>query len=75
MATKKSQVAAGATEELQADDFNSLLEKEFRPKSAVARNAVETAVQTLAEQVLAETTLISDAVSYTHLTLPTIYSV
>ena len=60
MATKKSQVAAGATEELQADDFNSLLEKEFRPKSAVARNAVETAVQTLAEQVLAETTLISD---------------
>jgi len=60
MATKKSQVAAGATEELQADDFNSLLEKEFRPKSAVARNAVETAVQTLAEQVLAETTLISE---------------
>jgi len=43
-----------------ADDFNVLLEKEFRPKSAVARNAVETAVQTLAEQVLSETTLISD---------------
>ena len=60
MATKKTEAAVGATEELEAGDFNALLEKEFRPKSASAKNAVETAVQTLAEQVLSETTLISD---------------
>ena len=61
MATKTEalQTADGVAVET-ADDFNSLLEKEFRPKSATARNAVEVAVQTLAEQVLSETTLISD---------------
>jgi len=56
--TQKQQ-EAGA-EELAPDDFNALLEKEFKPKTSTAKSAVERAVQTLAEQVLAETTLISD---------------
>ena len=46
-----------------ADEFATLLTKEFRPKSHRAKEAVETAVQTLAEYVLADTTLVSsDAV-------------
>lgn len=58
--TGKQTEAGSATTEIQADDFNALLEKEFKPKSAVARTAVEDSVATLAEQVLSETTLISD---------------
>jgi type VI secretion system protein ImpC len=41
-------------------DFSALLNKEFRPKSAQARGAVESAVHTLAQQALVNTTLISD---------------
>jgi type VI secretion system protein ImpC len=44
------------------DEFSALLEKEFRPRSDEARTAVERAVQTLAEQALAQTRLISDDV-------------
>ncbi len=41
-------------------DFSALLQKEFRPKSDQAKEAVEGAVRTLAEQALANTTLVSD---------------
>lgn len=41
-------------------EFASLLKKEFKPKSDRAQEAVESAVQTLAEQVLSDTALISD---------------
>lgn len=44
----------------EGTDFSALLNKEFRPKSDQAKSAVETAVRTLAEQALANTTLISD---------------
>ena len=44
----------------EASDFSSLLNKEFRPKSDQAKTAVESAVKTLAEMALANTTLISD---------------
>ena len=44
----------------EASDFSALLNKEFRPKSDQAKSAVENAVKTLAEQALANTTLISD---------------
>ncbi|WP_290648315.1 type VI secretion system contractile sheath large subunit [Aquisalimonas sp.] len=47
-------------EALTADDFTQLLQKEFRPKSDRAREEVESAVRTLAEQALRETTVISD---------------
>lgn len=50
--------AAGAV--AGSDEFASLLQKEFRPKSDQARTAVEEAVRTLAEQVLDNQALISD---------------
>ena len=40
--------------------FAQLLEKEFKPRTERAREAIETAVHTLAEQALAQTELISD---------------
>ncbi len=53
--------AEAPTETLFANsDFADLLQKEFRPKSDQARTAVESAVRTLAEQVLANETLVSD---------------
>jgi type VI secretion system protein ImpC len=54
--TEQSAQAAEAT----SDDFSALLKKEFRPKSDRAREEVETAVKTLAEQVLSDTNLITD---------------
>ncbi|GGA10500.1 type VI secretion system contractile sheath large subunit [Neptunicoccus cionae] len=42
------------------DEFASLLQKEFRPKSDTAKTAVEEAVKTLAEQALVNTGLVSD---------------
>ncbi len=41
-----------------ADEFAALLQKEFKPKSEEAREAVVKAVQTLAQQALAQTPLI-----------------
>ncbi len=52
--------AAQAQESLGADDFAQLLKKEFRPKSDRAREQVEAAVQTLAQQVLSDQDLILD---------------
>src|SRR6476469_2888201 len=50
--------------EYQGNEFASLLKKEFKPKSDDAKSAVEQAVQTLAQQALAQTTLIgSDVVA------------
>ena len=51
--------AQPAAETVSADDFSTLLNKEFRPKSDQAQEAVETAVQTLAEYVLADTDVVS----------------
>jgi type VI secretion system protein ImpC len=47
-----------APAQIEASDFSSLLQKEFKPKTTVAKEAVATAVQTLAEHALANTTLI-----------------
>lgn len=52
--------SADATETLESSDFSALLQKEFKPKSDRAKEAVENAVKTLAEQALAETELISE---------------
>lgn len=51
---------AAATAELT--EFESLLNKEFKPKTDQAKSAVKLAVQTLAEQALSASTLISDNV-------------
>ena len=55
------QEAQGQGEEttLEAGEFSALLEKEFKPRTDRAKEAVESAVQTLAEQVLADENLIS----------------
>ncbi|WUR11063.1 type VI secretion system contractile sheath large subunit [[Empedobacter] haloabium] len=44
---------------LEASDFSALLQKEFKPQSDKARESVEVAVRTLAEQALAGTSLVS----------------
>jgi len=47
---------------LEGNEFASLLQKEFKPKTDEAKSAVEQAVQTLAAQALSQTTLIGDDV-------------
>src|SRR3984885_15209181 len=44
----------------ETSDFSALLQKEFKPKSDRARKEVETAVRTLASQVLEDKDLIAD---------------
>ncbi len=55
---KEEQAAVGQTTE--TSDFSALLQKEFKPKSDRAREEVETAVRTLAAQVLEDKDLIAD---------------
>ncbi len=63
LATESSQ-AQGATVTADTSEFESLLSKEFKPKTEESRSAVQIAVRTLAEQALAGTTLIGrDAVA------------
>ncbi|MES9814228.1 MAG: type VI secretion system contractile sheath large subunit [Candidatus Thiodiazotropha sp.] len=42
------------------DEFSALLQQEFKPKTERTKEAVTSAVQTLAEQVLKETSIVSD---------------
>src|SRR3954470_22130418 len=44
----------------EVNEFESLLNKEFKPKTEEAKSAVKLAVQTLVEQALAASTLVSD---------------
>jgi len=55
----------GEVETISADDFGALLTKEFKPKSDRTKEAVETAVHTLAEYVLADTEVVSSDVVLT----------
>ncbi len=50
---------------LEASDFQALLEKEFKPKTDRAQEAVESSVRTLAEFVLKEVDLVSPDVVHT----------
>ena len=59
MAQAKDQAQAVAAGEVQEDDFFALLNKEFKPKTSDAKEAVDTAVRTLAEHALVNTQLIS----------------
>lgn len=54
----QAQAAAGAT--IEVNEFESLLKKEFKPKNDTAKDAIKSAVQTLAEQALVGTQLISE---------------
>jgi type VI secretion system ImpC/EvpB family protein len=49
-------------EELQFDDFSSLLQKEFKPADDARKSRIETAVQTLAQQALQDAAIIGDDV-------------
>lgn len=65
MATKQAAHAtpAGATQQqtyADPDAFSSLLDREFKPKGEKQRDAVESAVRTLAEQALVNTVTISE---------------
>ena len=63
MAAKEQAAAESAAgEALESDDFAALLEKEFRPKSDDARDAVSRAVATLSRQALEDTAVIGDDV-------------
>src|SRR5918993_4001350 len=59
---KPQQEATQAIGAVDAGDFDSLLKKEFKPKTDEAKDAVERAVRTLAEQALSQTKLISSDV-------------
>jgi len=65
MADPKSEAAAGGTEVVAVSEFDSLLKKEFKPKTDEAKDAVERAVRTLAEQALSSTQLIKGDVVQT----------
>ena len=60
MADQQTELESQAQEGLAIDDFSSLLQKEFKPKSSQAEEAVQNAVNTLAEQVLKNTGLVSE---------------
>ncbi len=63
MADPKSQQEMQPVGTIEANEFDSLLKKEFKPKTDEAKEAVERAVRTLAEQALSQTTLISGDVT------------
>jgi type VI secretion system protein ImpC len=60
VADAKTQSGAKGQETLEVSEFSELLKKEFRPKSDRARQQVEDAVRTLAQQVLTDQDLILD---------------
>ena len=58
--TMTEQQAQAGTATAEGGDFAALLLQEFKPKTERAREAVETAVRTLAEHALEKTNLISN---------------
>src|SRR5688572_11731224 len=59
---KMEQSAQPTADTIEANEFDFLLKKEFKPKTDEAKDAVEKAVRTLAEQALSQTKLISSDV-------------
>jgi type VI secretion system protein ImpC len=57
-----TQAGAEAKPTMEVSEFASLMNKEFKPKSDRAREAVDSAVRTLAEQALVHSTIISEDV-------------
>ncbi|NGH41879.1 type VI secretion system contractile sheath large subunit, partial [Escherichia coli] len=55
----QQQNALQTTETFSSDEFSALLNKEFRPKTDQAKEAVENAVKTLAQQALENTVTVS----------------
>ncbi|MHB8311250.1 MAG: type VI secretion system contractile sheath large subunit [Metallibacterium sp.] len=65
MATEKLAEKGAVTETRESGDFAALLSKEFKPKSERAKEEVESAVRTLAEQVLSKSDIVSEDVTQT----------
>ncbi|MFL6674162.1 MAG: type VI secretion system contractile sheath large subunit [Massilia sp.] len=59
MTETTAELQQGGTGTLEMSDFASLLQKEFKPQSDKAKDAVESAVRTLAEQALTGASLVS----------------
>jgi len=59
-ATQLNQADAATTTVEGPSEFESLLNREFKPKSDKAREAMQSAVQVLAQHALANTALVSD---------------
>ena len=59
MATTAQTRATDQAQAIETNEFSSLLQKEFKPKTDQARDAVENAVRTLAEQALASSVTMS----------------
>ena len=55
MAEVQTKQAPNETATVEAGEFTQLLQKEFKPKTADAKTAVQQAVHTLASQALANT--------------------
>lgn len=60
MAETTTQAQGGAAAPAELNEFESLLAKEFKPKTDERKSAVQSAVRTLAEQALSATALVSD---------------
>jgi len=62
MAQELQSETAATTTELGVDDFAALLQKEFKPNTDSKKSRIEQAVQTLAQQALADAQIIGDDV-------------
>ena len=62
MAQQLDQEATAAVETATVDDFAALLQKEFKPNTDSKRARIEEAVQTLAQQALADSQIIGEDV-------------
>ncbi len=62
MSEAQTQQASPEGQTIDFSEFDALLQKEFKPRSDAAKEAVENAVKTLAEQALVDTAVISDDV-------------
>jgi type VI secretion system protein ImpC len=60
--TTSAQASTPSAQTVDSGDFAQLLQKEFKPRTDEARSAVQRAVQTLAQQALADTKLIGSDV-------------
>ena len=57
--TPQTQAAVAPAATAEVDEFEKLLNKQFKPKTDNARTAVQEAVRTLAQQALSNTALVS----------------
>lgn len=62
MATVKEQGQQAQAEAFALDDFSALLQKEFKPNDDARKGRIEEAVQTLAQQALADAAVIGEDV-------------